>query len=57
MTKGLPENFAGATFEVFIRFKPNLACPLGGSVGGAHQVQLKKKCIQKFNAILMARPS
>ena len=36
VTKGLPEHFAGETFEVLVRFKPNLACPLGGSVDGAH---------------------
>ena len=36
VTKGLPENFAGETFEVFICFKPNLACPPCGSVDGAH---------------------
>ena len=35
VTKGLPENFAGETDEVLVRFKPTLACPLGGSVDGA----------------------
>ena len=42
VTKGLTESFAGTTFEVFTRFKPDLACPLGWSVDGAHQLQSKK---------------
>ena len=46
VTKGLPENFTGKTFEVITRFKPNLACPLGASVDGAHQVQLKKSQLE-----------
>ena len=45
VTKGLTESFAGKTFEVFIRFKPNLMCPLGWRVDGAHQLQSKKWCI------------
>ena len=42
VTKGLTESFAGKTFEVFTRFKPNLVWPLGWSVDGAHQLQSKK---------------
>ena len=42
VTKGLTESYAGKTFEVFTRFKPNLVCPLGWSVDGAHQLQSKK---------------
>ena len=42
VTNGLTESFAGKTFEVFTRFKPNLVCPLGWGVDDAHQLQLKK---------------
>ena len=40
VTKGLTGS-AGKTFEVFTRFKPDLVCPLGWSVDGAHQFQSK----------------
>ena len=46
VTKGLPENFAEKTFEVFTRFKRNSVRPLSSV----------EKSIWQFNAILMARP-
>ena len=49
MTKGLTESFAGKTFEVFTRFKPNLVCPLGWSADGAHQLQSKKMIHSKLH--------
>ena len=53
--KGLTESFAGKTFEVFTRFKPNLVCPLGWSVDGAHRLQSKKMIHSKSHLTVPQR--